>query len=109
MTWLNLCGFVVVFLLPVLVARAVWLRIRRAAARAPVLPPASVAPVALPRVDADHSEQLLLCDATGEVEHEVAWHRREAPETYSYAGKTYRRMRRVPRKRASDRVWEYRR
>jgi hypothetical protein len=57
------------------------------------------------------SMQFLLCDSKGHVEHEIAFHGTDAPETYSYGGKTYQQEKRRHGKDAveSDVIWEYRR
>ena len=49
----------------------------------------------------------LLCDSKGREEHEITIHTADAPETYTYAGKTYRQEKRLHR--GADTVWEYRR
>lgn len=69
-------------------------------------------PVVTPAPESTPSVQLLLCDAHGTVEHEIALHQDELPETYTYAGKTYSRDARHHGKGHThdhDVVWEYRR
>lgn len=66
-----------------------------------------------PKVEAQPlpSMSFLLCDPDGKhVEHEIAFHGADAPETYEYAGKTYRQeKRRHVKDDPTASVWEYRR
>lgn len=55
------------------------------------------------------SMQLLLCDPKGKTEHEITFHGTDAPERYSYAGKTYTQEKRHHSTQPLDIIWEYRR
>lgn len=58
----------------------------------------------------DVTMQLLLCDENCKrVEHEIAVHFADAPETYRYGGKDYRQEKRRHTSSKHDIIWEYRR
>lgn len=91
---------------PVVLAVRAWRQRRRVVSGALEAAPPPAPPAA------PTSVQLLLCSASGRIEHEVALHLTGdlgLPESFVYAGKTYTAHKRVMSHHSHDVVWEYRR